>query len=98
MKSLDNQFKKLESTISNRPEKNESGLMMTYTFPIGTTWSEEILSINMKNFTNRKLAKFENERFYIPQDFNNLLISRYGDYMKLPEDEGQISNHLWSKE
>lgn len=41
--------------------------------------------------------RFENHYFYIPKKYDEFLKNYYGDYMKLPPKDKQISNHLISK-
>lgn len=41
--------------------------------------------------------KFENHNFYIPKKYDELLRNYYGNYMKLPPKEKQVSNHYISE-
>ena len=41
--------------------------------------------------------KFEDSNFYIPKYYDEYLTQIYGDYMKLPPKEKQVSNHLVKK-
>ena len=43
-------------------------------------------------FTNRKLFSFENYEFYGPANYDYILSVLYGDYMKLPPKEKQVSH------
>lgn len=47
-----------------------------------------------KDFENYILTDFENEKFYIPENYDNILSQTYGEYMKLPEKEKQIPHHV----
>lgn len=45
-------------------------------------------------FEKRELADFENEKFYIPSGYHEVLTQLYGDYMKLPPVEKQVPHHI----
>lgn len=42
---------------------------------------------------NLELAQFENEQFFIPVDYDEILRSIYGDYMQLPAEKDRIPHH-----
>jgi len=44
-------------------------------------------------FKNLVLHKFEDAEFYIPQDYDDYLTARYGDYMKLPAESQRKPQH-----
>lgn len=46
-------------------------------------------------FANTKKIKFENVEFSIIRDYDRYLKDRYGDYMKLPNENKRITNHNW---
>lgn len=46
------------------------------------------------DFSERILADFEGEKFYIPCGYDRILTHIYGDYMKLPPAEKQVTHHL----
>lgn len=46
-----------------------------------------------EDMDKRILARFENLETYIPENYDELLTKRYGDYMKLPPAEEQIPHH-----
>lgn len=97
MRYLDKQYDQLTTVIRNAPEKNNSGEMITYTFPIHSDSDEKGLRLTNKQFQERKLQKFEDYFFYIPIDYNQILIDRYGNYMQLPPYEERKTNHSWVK-
>lgn len=43
-------------------------------------------------FTKRKLYEFDGRMFYGPEDYDTLLTALYGDYMKIPPKEAQITH------
>ena len=47
-----------------------------------------------KYFDEKILHKFEDTEFYIPKEYDAVLKSRYGDYMKLPPLEMQVPHHI----
>ena len=97
MRYLDCKYEQLNTLIRTAPEVNTSGEMITYTFPIHSESDEKGLRLNAKHFENRTLQKFEEYAFYIPIDYNKLLINRYGNYMELPSFDNRKSNHFWAK-
>jgi len=44
-------------------------------------------------FNSSKLMKFENSEFFVPVNYQQVLTSTYGDYMKLPPEEERIYKH-----
>ncbi|HAM86759.1 MAG TPA: hypothetical protein DCP87_04245 [Lactobacillus sp.] len=46
-----------------------------------------------KTFMPPKKLKFENLELMVPRDFDKVLKTEYGDYMKLPSADKQISHH-----
>ena len=47
-----------------------------------------------KSYFNKTiLMEFEKNKFYIPIEYKKILGQNYGEYMKLPPVEQQISNH-----
>lgn len=46
-------------------------------------------------FSNTRKIKFENERFYLIEEYDRYLKDNYGDYMKIPDKENQVSGHNW---
>lgn len=44
-------------------------------------------------FENRVKLKFEDKEYYVPGDYDNYLTNIYGDYMKFPPVEQQITHH-----
>lgn len=48
---------------------------------------------NVEVYENLILSKFEDEKFYIPENYDAILRQIYGDYMKLPPIEQRQSLH-----
>lgn len=95
MRYYDYKFNKLNEVVKKRPEKNSTGALLTYSFSIDLVDSEESLSLNIQDFKNRRLQKFEEYYFYIPKNYETILTNRYGDYTELPSYEERKSNHQW---
>ncbi|AQS53136.1 hypothetical protein BW727_100743 [Jeotgalibaca dankookensis] len=95
MHYLDVKYKRLNHLIKKAPEKNQSGEMITYTFPIPSDSAEKGLRLNIDHFNHRKLQNFEEKQFYIPTDYHQILVDRYGKYQELPPFEERKSNHHW---
>lgn len=95
MQYLDTQYAKLDTLIKDAPAKNKSGDMITYTFPIRSKSDEKGLLLNRKHFHDRILQQFEDQYFYIPVDYEQVLTHRYGKYEQLPPIEERKSNHQW---
>lgn len=49
-------------------------------------------------FEPKSMTQFENREFYIPQNFNAILKSEYGNYMKLPPESQQKPHHVYTLE
>lgn len=49
--------------------------------------------INKEDVKNGKLRQFEGREYYVPCGYENILKKLYGDYMKLPSKEKQVSHH-----
>ena len=47
-----------------------------------------------EDFEPPRKADFENESFYIPNNAEKFLSTRYGDYMQLPSEENRVSIHM----
>lgn len=45
---------------------------------------------------NIKLGDFEDGEFFIPEHYDDILRTIYGDYMKLPPEEERIYHHLFT--
>lgn len=45
-------------------------------------------------FTNYKLISFEDAKFWVTEDYDNMLRVEYGNYMTLPPIEKQIPHHV----
>lgn len=46
-------------------------------------------------FNKRKLVEFENNYFYVPTEYDGYLRSMFGNYMKLPPKEQQVTHHVF---
>lgn len=44
---------------------------------------------------NLILSEFENNQFYIPQGYDEILTNNYGNYMQLPPEKERISTHTF---
>lgn len=51
---------------------------------------------NKKSFDELLLVDFESEKFFIPKGHDEMLTNIYGDYMKVPPKEQQVTHHLSS--
>lgn len=47
-------------------------------------------------YANTVLLPFENEYFIAPEKYHEFLTARYGDYMKLPPIEQQVTHHSFT--
>lgn len=56
-------------------------------------WGKEITE--KECYAQQLEYEFEGKRRYIPQGYDKLLTSIYGDYMKLPSKEKQIAHHYF---
>lgn len=96
MRFLDYKYSNLEKLLKEIPENNSNGEIMTYTFPVTAEIPEKIYTLNINDFENRKLQKFEDGYFYIPEKYHRVLTDRYGNYTELPPYEERVSNHEWA--
>lgn len=71
-----------KSTINN---SNYSGVLF------GFYGDKEIMPSSI--VSNYRKGLFENDIYLIPNDYNTYLANIYGDYMKLPPKEKQITHH-----
>ena len=46
-------------------------------------------------YCNRIKCKFGKYHFFIPENYDEMLTSRYGDYMTLPPENKRIYHHLY---
>ena len=58
-----------------------------------TAWADVPRIYQKELFDNLILAKFEDLDVYIPVEYDKILRSVYGDYMKLPVKEEQVPHH-----
>lgn len=49
-----------------------------------------------ESFDELLLVDFESEKFFIPKGYDEMLTNIYGDYMKFPPKEQQVTHHLSS--
>lgn len=45
-------------------------------------------------FNNRIKMKFENDEYWIPEGYDEILTSYYGDYMQLPPIQERVTHHV----
>ncbi len=82
-------FNTLVKKYKDTPNCNNLGLLVTE-----TTIKRNIIYPN--NFLEKIIyTEFENKKFTIIENYDKYLKELYGDYMKLPPKEEQISNHHW---
>ncbi len=79
---------KIEKLISYQKEETSECACL-----VGVYKEKEIMKKEV--FKEVVPAKFENYEFYIPKDYNSYLSSLYGDYLKLPPKEKQVSHHVF---
>ena len=79
--TLFDKIKKMEEKYSAVP----TGLLMN--FESGTYYPSSL-------FEERILWPFEDEKFYIPKEYDKVLKIAYGDYMTLPPVEEQQPHHI----
>ena len=60
-------------------------------FVTAATWGSDIKPKSL--FENAVKHPFEQGEFWVPGDYDQYLTIEYGDYMKLPPKEKQVSNH-----
>ena len=51
--------------------------------------------VRSEAFSSKVLLPFEGKQFYAPVGYKEYLTELYGDYMKLPPKEKQVSNHVF---
>lgn len=44
-------------------------------------------------YANKKFIMFEDEEFAVPEEFDKILTTKYGDYMKLPPKDKRENRH-----
>ena len=67
---------------------NNSNYVSNIVWP---TYKNEILLDEW--FSSTELADFEEYKFNVPKDYDKILRSLYGDYMKLPPVENRVNKH-----
>ena len=63
-------------------------------------FTEKFAPLRKSIFEEYIYASFENRKYRIPKDFDELLKIQYGDYMKLPPEKDRINVHhakIWWK-
>lgn len=60
---------------------------------VGMPWSWNGLAYPTNYFVGHEEHEFENHLFYIPKEYDKILVSRYGEYMKLPPENERVSLH-----
>lgn len=87
--------------IDEKSRKYENSCMSKYVGTVATGIYGEREILKREWFESRKLVKFEGQLFYAPIGYKELLTQLYGNYMKLPPKEQQITHHdniVWLKE
>lgn len=72
----------------------DSGLMINYSFKIEKNRLSHYL-LKRDDFDERKLVQFEEDYFYISQNYDEILKNRYGNYMQLPPENQRKMTHNW---
>lgn len=90
-KSLNKRAKKIDEMCLQFSKDNSD-------FVCPSVWS--IYPFPKEIMNDFVLAKFRDKEFYIPKDYDAYLTHLYGDYMKIPPKNQQISHHskCWWKE
>lgn len=83
-------------TAKNTCENKSLTKMRCYKLKNHLDLSENLL--NVEAFENRILKRFENDSFYIPENYEEILFTRYGDYTKLPPKEERKQTHRWTRD
>lgn len=71
----------------------QSGKLRTYNFHFNEKILKSSDCLYGSDFENRKLATFEDGKFYIPLRYDEILRKKYGDYMQLPPLDKRGSEH-----
>lgn len=82
---------KLQS-LTKRHKYDESkyvGPVLWYFSP-----AENVL-FDRTSFEKLKKIKFEDDEFYVPEDYDKVLTTLYGEYMQLPPEEKRIYHHQY---
>lgn len=90
----------LLNIIDSKSSKYKSENMTKYVGTVATGIYGEKEIFKREFFESRKLIEFENHEFYAPVGTKDLLTQLYGDYMKLPPKEQQVTHHdniVWLK-
>ena len=82
---------------ANRVNKLRSGtdLSKTEKMLFADSNIKSPLRMDEKWICHYELHQFEDREFFIPVGYNDLLHSIYGDYMKLPPKEKQVTHHCF---
>lgn len=48
---------------------------------------------DIKDFSKRILLEFQDKYYYSPKEYDKVLSSIYGDYMKMPNEKDRVSTH-----
>ena len=75
--------------VRNKSDKAARGYISAYCI------SNEVRIYKNEWFENYILMEFENGKFRLPVGFDELLNCIYGDYMKLPPLEEQVTHHTY---
>jgi lipopolysaccharide cholinephosphotransferase len=56
-------------------------------------WDKE--RILVENLSGRTKLKFEDERYYVPDNYHQYLTQLYGEYMQLPPVDQRVTKHCF---
>lgn len=59
-------------------------------------WETKIYNVKNGTFDNLIKHKFNGDEFYIPAEYDFILKTIYGDYMKLPPEADRVAHHNYS--
>lgn len=61
---------------------------------VTTEYEKTFLGMTPNDFSQRKLALFESEEFYIPKNWDRCLRGEYGNYMVVPSEEDRQTHSI----
>lgn len=99
LKYINKKYKKAEYKINGeyyikKGYKLDCDWFMTYTFILDSDEKHKGRRLSSESFKNRILIDFEDSKFYIPENYDEILRNKYGNYLELPPKSQQISNHI----
>lgn len=76
-------------------EEKDREFMRCYKLKNNGNLKENILAV--ESFDKRILVPFEDNNYFVPENFHQVLVSRYGDYRELPPESERKQTHRWTK-